>query len=173
MNSRVTLTSASLFTVGTIAWYTHLYGTLPFIGEVHASSLSDEGLHPPKYPWSHSGWLDSFDHARCNRPASLSLVFFSLTRVCAAFGEVTKFTAKSVLRAILWIALHGVTSLACRIPLMNHAPWPRSLSTLMDQMLRATCFNDLENWRTTCRSLIQTRRPLVLATVEPFHLISA
>lgn len=77
MNSRATLASASLFAVGTIAWYTHLYGTLPFIGEVHASHLSDEGLHPPKYPWSHSGWFDTFDHARCGR-LCYTLISFSL-----------------------------------------------------------------------------------------------
>lgn len=64
MNSRLTLASASAVTVGTIAWYTHLYGTLPFVGEAHASQLSDDGLHPPAYPWSHKGVLDTFDHAR-------------------------------------------------------------------------------------------------------------
>ena len=64
INSRATLASVTLFTAGSIAWYTTLYGTLPFVGEVHASSAADEGLHPPQYPWSHSGWLDSFDHAR-------------------------------------------------------------------------------------------------------------
>lgn len=64
MNSRVTLASATAFTVGTIAWYTHLYGNLPFLEEVHASHLSDEGLHPQAYPWSHKGVLDTFDHAR-------------------------------------------------------------------------------------------------------------
>ena len=64
MNSRAALASVSLFTAGTIAWYTHLYGNLPFLGEVHASHLSDEGLHPPTYPWSHKGVLDTFDHAR-------------------------------------------------------------------------------------------------------------
>ena len=51
MNSRVTLASATALTVGTIAWYTHLYGNLPYLEEVHASHLSDEGLHPQAYPW--------------------------------------------------------------------------------------------------------------------------
>lgn len=64
LNSRATLASVSLFTAGSIAWYTHLYGTLPFLGEVHAGHLSDEGLHPTAYPWSHGGILDTFDHAR-------------------------------------------------------------------------------------------------------------
>lgn len=64
MNSRVTLASATLLTAGSIAWYTHLYGQLPFLGEAHASHLSDEGLHPATYPWSNKGLLDTFDHAR-------------------------------------------------------------------------------------------------------------
>jgi hypothetical protein len=62
--SRATLASATLAAAGSIAWYTHLYGTLPFIGEVHASSPAEVGLHPAAYPWSHKGWLDSYDHAR-------------------------------------------------------------------------------------------------------------
>ena len=64
MGSRTTLVSASLFAAGTIAWYTHLYGSLPFIGEVHASSPGEEGLHPPNWPFSHKGLFDTFDHAR-------------------------------------------------------------------------------------------------------------
>lgn len=62
--SRAALASATALTVGSIAWYANLYGTLPFIGEVHANSPAEEGLHPPHYPWSHAGLLDSFDHAR-------------------------------------------------------------------------------------------------------------
>lgn len=64
LSSRATLASATLVAVGSIAWYTSLYGTLPFIGEVHANSPAEEGLHPHPYPWSHSGLLDTFDHAR-------------------------------------------------------------------------------------------------------------
>ena len=65
LDSRAALASAAIATVGSVAWYTHLYGTLPFVGEVHANSPAEEGLHTPHYPWSHNGWLDSFDHARC------------------------------------------------------------------------------------------------------------
>lgn len=64
VNSRATLASATIAVVGSVAWYTHLYGTLPFIGEVHANAPEEEGLHSPHFPWSHSGWFDSFDHAR-------------------------------------------------------------------------------------------------------------
>lgn len=65
LNSRATLASAALLTAGSIAWYSHLYGGLPFLGEVHASSPSEAGLHPAAYPWPHKGLFDSFDHARC------------------------------------------------------------------------------------------------------------
>jgi hypothetical protein len=34
---------------GSFASYTHLYRTLPFIGEVHASSPGEVGLHPAAY----------------------------------------------------------------------------------------------------------------------------
>jgi ubiquinol-cytochrome c reductase cytochrome c1 subunit len=64
VSSRATLVSVSLFTLGSIAWYTHLDGTIPFLGEVRANSPAEEGLHPTHYPWSHDGYLDTFDHAR-------------------------------------------------------------------------------------------------------------
>ncbi|TFK39403.1 cytochrome C1 family-domain-containing protein [Crucibulum laeve] len=67
MNSRATLASVTLFTAGSIAWYTHMFGGLPFVGEAHASHLSDEGLHPAVYPWPHKGILDTFDHASIRR----------------------------------------------------------------------------------------------------------
>lgn len=61
--SRTAIAGAALFSVGSIGWYTQLYGTLPFIGEISANSPSEEGLHPAEYPWAHKGVLDSFDHA--------------------------------------------------------------------------------------------------------------
>ncbi|KAF8328446.1 cytochrome C1 family-domain-containing protein [Cantharellus anzutake] len=67
LTSNAVLAAATAATVGSVAWYTHLYGTLPFIGEVSASSPAEDGLHPPAYPWSHNGYLDSFDHASIRR----------------------------------------------------------------------------------------------------------
>lgn len=49
---------------GSLAWYAHQYGSLPFVDSLRANEI-DEGLHPPKFPWSHNGPFDSFDHARC------------------------------------------------------------------------------------------------------------
>ncbi|KAF5336198.1 hypothetical protein D9611_006180 [Ephemerocybe angulata] len=94
MSSRATLASVSLFTAGTVAWYTHLYGSLPFVGEVHASHLSDEGLHPASYPWPHKGILDSFDHASIRRGYQV------YREVCAACHSLDR---------IAWRNLVGVS----------------------------------------------------------------
>ena len=64
MASNAALVGATGAVVGSVAWYTHLYGTVPFIGEVSANSPAEDGLHPPAYPWNHKGYLDTFDHAR-------------------------------------------------------------------------------------------------------------
>ena len=106
--------SVSLFTAGTIAWYTHLYGNLPFIDEAHASHLSDEGLHPPAYPWSHKGILDTFDHARYVRlylyVSRLNLNFYSIRRGYQVYREVC--AACHSLDRIAWRNLVGVSHTA-------------------------------------------------------------
>ncbi|KAF5361831.1 hypothetical protein D9756_002612 [Leucocoprinus leucothites] len=96
-NSQAAFASLSLFTAGSIAWYTHLYGTLPFVGEVHASHLSDEGLHPSAYPWSHSGVFDSFDHTSIRRGYQV------YREVCAACHSLDR---------IAWRNLVGVSHTA-------------------------------------------------------------
>ncbi|KAH7890723.1 cytochrome c1, component of the mitochondrial respiratory chain [Phlebopus sp. FC_14] len=97
LTSRASLASVTLFSVGSIAWYTHLYGTLPFIGEVHANSLADEGLHPGVYPWPHKGWFDTFDHASIRRG------FQVYREVCAACHSLDR---------IAWRNLVGVSHTA-------------------------------------------------------------
>ncbi|KAJ7576865.1 cytochrome C1 family-domain-containing protein [Mycena floridula] len=97
MNSRATLASVSLMTVGTIAWYTHLFGTLPFVGQVHASHLSEAGLHATAYPWSHKGLLDTFDHASIRRGYQV------YREVCAACHSLDR---------IAWRNLVGVSHTA-------------------------------------------------------------
>ncbi|KAJ7918748.1 cytochrome C1 family-domain-containing protein [Mycena leptocephala] len=94
LNSRLTLVSVSLFTAGSVAWYTHLYGSLPFLSQVHASLASDEGLHPPAYPWPHEGLLDSFDHASIRRGYQV------YREVCAACHSLDR---------IAWRNLVGVS----------------------------------------------------------------
>jgi ubiquinol-cytochrome c reductase cytochrome c1 subunit len=114
LSFHATLASVSLFTAGTIAWYTHLYGNLPFIGEAHAGHLSDEGLHPPAYPWSHKGILDTFDHARYDRlhlsVSRLNLSFYSIRRGYQVYREVC--AACHSLDRIAWRNLVGVSHTA-------------------------------------------------------------
>lgn len=94
VNSRVTLASATLLSVGSIAWYTHLYGSLPFLGQVYASDPAEDGLHPPAYPWPHKGLLDSFDHASIRRGYAV------YREVCAACHSLDR---------IAWRNLVGVS----------------------------------------------------------------
>ncbi|KAG7085260.1 hypothetical protein E1B28_013864, partial [Marasmius oreades] len=94
LGSRITLAGATLFTAGTIAWYSHLYGSLPFLGEAHASHLSDEGLHPTHYPWPHDGFFDTFDHASIRRGYQV------YREVCAACHSLDR---------IAWRNLVGVS----------------------------------------------------------------
>ncbi|KAJ7050531.1 cytochrome C1 family-domain-containing protein [Mycena amicta] len=94
VNSRLTLVSVSLFTAGSVAWYTHLYGSLPFVPQVHASLDSDEGLHPPAYPWPHKGLFDTFDHASIRRGYQV------YREVCAACHSLDR---------IAWRNLVGVS----------------------------------------------------------------
>lgn len=119
--STAALASVSLFTVGTIAWYTHLYGSLPFIGTVSANSPGEDGLHPPKYSWSHKGWFDTFDHARYAqaRIGALGLqtdlfvafsVFSSIRRGYLVYKEVC--AACHSLDRIAWRNMVGVSHTA-------------------------------------------------------------
>jgi ubiquinol-cytochrome c reductase cytochrome c1 subunit len=65
--SRATLAAATTLSVGSIAYYTHLYGTIPFLPEASANTAGEDGLHPTQYPWSHQGIFDTFDHAAIRR----------------------------------------------------------------------------------------------------------
>jgi ubiquinol-cytochrome c reductase cytochrome c1 subunit len=107
------LASASILTVGSIAWYTHLYGSLPFVGEVHANTPAEDGLHPTEYPWPHNGLFDTFDHARySSRPSCLFRfnAFFSIRRGFQVYREVC--AACHSLDRIAWRNLVGVSHTA-------------------------------------------------------------
>jgi len=91
------LAAGTVATVGSIAWYTHQYGSIPFLGEVHASSPSEVGLHPAAYPWDHKGYLDTFDHAGIRRG------FQVYQEVCSACHSLDR---------IAWRNLVGVSHTA-------------------------------------------------------------
>ncbi|KAG8718446.1 cytochrome c1 [Ceratobasidium sp. 394] len=102
-SSRTAAVTATAATVGSIAWYTHLYGQLPFIGEMSANSPAENGLHPAAYPWSHKGWLDSFDHASIRRGYQV------YREVCAACHSLDR---------IAWRNLVGVSHTADEVKAM-------------------------------------------------------
>ena len=81
---------------------------------MHASHLSDEGLHPAAYPWPHKGILDTFDHARyvtLSTPGSLlDLNFYSIRRGFQVYREVC--AACHSLERIAWRNLVGVSHTA-------------------------------------------------------------
>lgn len=69
---------------------------------------AEECVDPPKYPWSHSGWLSSYDHARYTLYILKDFTLFFIVSV-----EATKYTRKSVLLVIpssfhigTWLAFH-------------------------------------------------------------------
>ncbi|EPQ31224.1 uncharacterized protein PFL1_01409 [Pseudozyma flocculosa PF-1] len=64
--SRTSAVAATAVAIGSVAWYNQVYGTLPFVDSASANMI-DEGLHPPKYPWSHSGPFETFDHQSIRR----------------------------------------------------------------------------------------------------------
>lgn len=74
LTSNASLGAAAALSAGSIAWYSHLYGLpdlgLPSLGlfeKAQAMTAAEEGLHPPHFPWSHYGPLNSFDHASIRR----------------------------------------------------------------------------------------------------------
>jgi len=56
----------SALSAGSLAWYTAQYG-LPFAPEAKAMTMAEHGLHPPAYPWSHAGVLETYDHSAIRR----------------------------------------------------------------------------------------------------------
>jgi len=97
LRQNATLAATAAATVGSIAWYTHLYGEIPFLGEVKASSPAEVGLHPPAYPWNHKGFFDTFDHASIRRG------FQVYREVCSACHSLDR---------IAWRNLVGVSHTA-------------------------------------------------------------
>lgn len=82
-------TAATAVAIGSAAWYWHLYGS-----EVYGMTPAEEGLHAPKYPWDHQGWLKTFDHQGLRRG------FQVYKEVCAACHSLSR---------VPWRALVGVT----------------------------------------------------------------
>jgi len=65
--SRPAVATATALSIGSIAYYTHTFGQLPFLPQASANTAADDGLHSAEYPWAHRGIFDTFDHASIRR----------------------------------------------------------------------------------------------------------
>ncbi|MBW0470243.1 hypothetical protein O181_009958 [Austropuccinia psidii MF-1] len=66
VTSRTAALASSILAVGSITWYTQLYG-VPFVSDAKAMTAAEHGLHPPPFPWAHKGPFETFDHAAIRR----------------------------------------------------------------------------------------------------------
>ncbi|EMD62221.1 hypothetical protein COCSADRAFT_38995 [Bipolaris sorokiniana ND90Pr] len=76
---------ATIFAVGSTAWYWHLYGR-----DVDAMTPAEEGLHPTQYPWEHEKWYKTFDHAALRRG------FQVYREVCASCHSISRVPYRAV-----------------------------------------------------------------------------
>ncbi|KAH7391732.1 cytochrome C1 family-domain-containing protein [Pyrenochaeta sp. MPI-SDFR-AT-0127] len=76
---------ASVFAVGSIAWYWHLYGR-----NVDAMTPAEEGLHPTQYPWEHAKWSKTYDHGALRRG------FQVYREVCASCHSISRVPYRAV-----------------------------------------------------------------------------
>lgn len=77
--------AATAVAIGSIGWYYHLYGS-----ELHAMTPTEEGLHPTKYPWVHTGWTKTFDHQ------SLRRGFQVYREVCSSCHSLSRIPYRSL-----------------------------------------------------------------------------
>ncbi|KAI1906929.1 cytochrome c1 [Ophidiomyces ophidiicola] len=80
----LTASAATAATIGAAAWYYHLYGP-----ELHAMTPAEEGLHSTAYPWEHTKFYRTFDHAALRRG------FQVYREVCAQCHSLTRVPWRS------------------------------------------------------------------------------
>ncbi|KAH9860318.1 cytochrome c1 [Plenodomus biglobosus] len=83
---------ATAFAVGSIAWYWHLYGR-----NADAMTPAEEGLHPTKYPWEHTKWNKTFDHAALRRG------FLVYREVCASCHSISRVPYRSLVGKLMTV----------------------------------------------------------------------
>lgn len=100
-------------------------GMLGLAGFAHADE-AEHGLQAPSYPWSHSGWFSSYDHASIRRGHQV------YKEVCAACHAMSLVTYRDLIGVAYTEA--EVKALASEI---ECGRWK------MDQMMLARCLCDL------------------------------
>ncbi|KAF2033829.1 hypothetical protein EK21DRAFT_97944 [Setomelanomma holmii] len=76
---------ATVFAIGSTAWYYQQFGR-----SVDAMTPAEEGLHPTQYPWEHSKWHKTFDHAALRRG------FQVYREVCASCHSISRVPYRAV-----------------------------------------------------------------------------
>ncbi|EFQ92970.1 hypothetical protein PTT_09805 [Pyrenophora teres f. teres 0-1] len=77
--------AATIFAVGSTAWYWQLYGR-----NADAMTPAEEGLHPTQYPWEHEKWHKTFDHGALRRG------FQVYREVCASCHSISRVPYRAV-----------------------------------------------------------------------------
>ncbi|EOA81080.1 cytochrome c1 [Exserohilum turcicum] len=83
---------ATIFAVGSTAWYWHLYGR-----DVDAMTPAEEGLHPTQYPWEHEKWHKTFDHAALRRG------FQVYREVCASCHSISRVPYRALVGKLMTV----------------------------------------------------------------------
>jgi ubiquinol-cytochrome c reductase cytochrome c1 subunit len=83
---------ASMFAIGSVAWYYHLFGR-----NVDAMTPAEEGLHPTQYPWEHAKFYKTFDHQALRRG------FQVYREVCASCHSLARIPYRSLVGTIMTV----------------------------------------------------------------------
>lgn len=84
---------ATVFAVGSVAWYYHLFGR-----NVDAMTPAEEGLHPTKYPWEHEKWYKTFDHQALRRG------FQVYREVCASCHSLSRIPYRALVGTMMTVS---------------------------------------------------------------------
>lgn len=84
--------AASAVAIGTIAWYYHMFGK-----PLHAMTPAEEGLHPTQYPWEHTKFHKTYDHAALRRG------FQVYREVCASCHSLSRIPYRSLVGNIMTV----------------------------------------------------------------------
>ncbi|KIW03313.1 cytochrome c1, heme protein, mitochondrial [Verruconis gallopava] len=84
--------AATVVAIGTIAWYYHMFGR-----PLHAMTPAEEGLHPTKYPWEHTKFHKTYDHAALRRG------FQVYREVCASCHSLSRIPYRSLVGTIMTV----------------------------------------------------------------------
>ncbi|KAF2157126.1 cytochrome C1 family protein [Myriangium duriaei CBS 260.36] len=84
--------AATLFAVGSVGWYYHMFGRSAL-----AMTPAEEGLHATKYPWEHERFAKTYDHQALRRG------FQVYREVCASCHSLQRIPYRTLVGSILTV----------------------------------------------------------------------